>query len=116
MSCDPKSKKHVDVKNKVIIINRSDFNTFALDAVVTYIEYFDIVKKYMSLWVKYVLIIEPTSDITLDDFDGQSELLEGRSQRCQAYLNKFKEGETKDVLKNQDCVDIAQLYSTEMFR
>jgi hypothetical protein len=77
---------------------------------------FDIVKKYMSLWVKYVLIIEPTSDLTLDDFDGQSELLEGRSQRCQAYLNKFKEGETKDVLKNQDCVDIAQLYSTEMFR
>ena len=58
-------------------------------------------------------MINPASDITLDDFDVEANLVLTPLLDCaEAYK---KDPENFDPVTNQSCVDIAKIYSTGLF-
>jgi len=64
------------------------------------------------MYINYVLLIEPSANLLLDDYDNKLHLESEVSKRCQ---KASKEQEDFDLLKNQDCVDLVNYQSTFMF-
>jgi len=63
------------------------------------------------MYIKYVILIEPSVNLLIDDYDSRIHLESEASRRCH---EAYKEADF-DILKNQDCVDLVAYQSTFLF-
>lgn len=63
------------------------------------------------MYIKYVILIQPSVNLLIDDYDHRLHLEAESSRRC----HEASKQEDFDILKNQDCVDLVAYQSTFLF-
>lgn len=82
MACDPRQIKAYNIPAKNIRINRDQYKVFAKSVLDYHLMKHTEVLEYIKLWIKYAILIKPSANILLDDYDPMLRKVQHQTQKC----------------------------------